>query len=240
MEQNLKQRLVGALVLISLAVIFLPLVFDRQQQRIDTEPYSIPEKPALTLKSVDIEPLEQTAQEDLAKVTAVAKEKQEQEEAAVQMQVDAEATSPEAANQTSPQTPAQTPAQPATQSTATAAKSNPPVPKAGPSPEVAAYIEQEKKVDQALQTAPQSQTVNLADAWIIQVGAFSSQPNAEGLRDKLKAGGYPAFVKPIKVASGQMFKVYVGPEIRRHMVDQQKQQLEQKYQLKALILKYIP
>lgn len=222
MEQNLKQRLVGALVLISLAVIFLPLVFDGQQQRIDTTQYAIPEQPALTLKAVDIEPLEQQAAEELAVVNTITQQKQEQEEqAATQMPADAISNIP-AAQPQSPVAPA--PATPTTQ----------------PASPVATYIEQEKKIDQALQTAPPGQTVDLAEAWIIQVGAFSSQPNADGLRDKLKANGYPAFVKPVKVASGSLFKVYVGPEIRRHRVDQQKLELEQKYQLKALILKYIP
>ncbi|MFZ5600982.1 MAG: SPOR domain-containing protein [Pseudomonadota bacterium] len=224
MEQNLKQRLVGALVLISLAVIFLPLVFDGQQQRIDTTQYAIPEQPALTLKAVDIEPLEQQAAEELAVVNTITQQKQEQEEqAATQMPADATTNIP-AAQPQSPVAPAPAPATPTTQ----------------PVSPVATYIEQEKKIDQALQNAPPGQTVDLAEAWIIQVGAFSSQPNADGLRDKLKANGYPAFVKPVKVASGSLFKVYVGPEIRRHRVDQQKLELEQKYQLKALILKYIP
>ena len=225
MEQNLKQRLVGALVLISLAVIFLPLVFDGQQQRIDTTQYSIPEQPALTLKAVDIEPLEQQAAQELAVVNAITQQKQEQEEAAAaQMPADNEPSSVSAAaGQPAPVIPAASP------ETTPASKSP-----------VATYIEQEKKIDQALQTAPPGQTVDLAEAWIIQVGAFSSQPNADGLRDKLKANGYPAFVKPVKVASGNLFKVYVGPEIRHHRVDQQKLELEQKYQLKALILKYIP
>ena len=40
MDTSLKQRLMGALVLISLAVIFLPLVFDGQQERIRTEQYA--------------------------------------------------------------------------------------------------------------------------------------------------------------------------------------------------------
>ncbi|NPU93369.1 MAG: hypothetical protein HPY82_15775 [Gammaproteobacteria bacterium] len=230
MEQNLKQRLVGALVLISLAVIFLPLVFDGQQQRIDTTQYAIPEQPALTLKAVDIEPLEQQAAQELAVVNAVTQQKQEQEEqAATQMPADANP----AANSTAsvPATQQQSPV---------AATSAPATPSTQATSPVATYIEQEKKIDQALQTAPPGQTVDLADAWIIQVGAFSSQPNADGLRDKLKANGYPAFVKPVKVAAGSLFKVYVGPEIRRQRADQQKLELEQKFQLKALILKYIP
>lgn len=225
MEQNLKQRLVGALVLISLAVIFLPLVFDGQQQRIDTTQYAIPEQPALTLKAVDIEPLEQQAAQELAVVNAITQQKQEQEEqAATQMPADANSAANSTANV------------PATQQQSPAAAT----PTTQPASPVATYIEQEKKIDQALQTAPPGQTVDLAEAWIIQVGAFSSQPNADGLRDKLKANGYPAFVKPVKVAAGSLFKVYVGPEIRRQRADQQKLELEQKFQLKALILKYIP
>mgnify|MGYP006138950013 CR=1 FL=1 len=41
-------------------------------------------------------------------------------------------------------------------------------------------------------------------------------------------------------AYGPLYKVYVGPEIRRAQMEQQKTELERKYNLKALILKYIP
>ncbi len=78
--------------------------------------------------------------------------------------------------------------------------------------------------------------MSLADAWIIQVGAFSSRANADGLRDKLIAAGYKAYTKAV---SG-LYKVYVGPEIRRTRLEQQKSSLERDFKLKALILKYIP
>ena len=102
------------------------------------------------------------------------------------------------------------------------------------------YLAQEKTVDDSLQQQPVTATVPLAEAWVIQVGAFSSEQNAQGLRDKLKAAGYTAFVKGIKGGNGPLFKVYVGPEIRRAQMEQQKTELERKYNLKALILKYIP
>ncbi len=37
-----------------------------------------------------------------------------------------------------------------------------------------------------------------------------------------------------------MHKVYVGPEIRRHRLEQQKSALEREFKVKTLILKYIP
>lgn len=214
MEQNLKQRLVGAVVLISLAVIFLPLVFDGQQQRIDTAPYAIPEKPVISIVAPDVKPLEQEVAVHAKAISTV-----EAERAALESQGDQFEHQPESVAQ-----PVESPA----------------VAIASPGTSSEAYIAQEKKVDQELQGKPVEQTVDLADAWMIQVGAFSSRDNAMGLQDKLKAGGYPAFVRTSKGASTILYKVYVGPEIRRAQLESQKAELEAKFKLKALILKYIP
>ena len=207
MEQTLKQRLVGALVLISLAVIFLPLVFDRQQQRIDTAAYSIPEKPAITITAPDLEQVEQEAREQLAEVNQVVENKAAQTEAALPDSGALPDSSTEAAD---------------------------------PVAQTRVYLEQEKQVDAALQGQPVTTPVPLADAWIIQVGAFASEPNARSLRDKLKGSGYAAFIKSAAGAKGPIYKVYVGPEIRRAQLEQQKVELERKFNLKTLILKYVP
>ncbi len=45
METQLKQRLVGAIVVSALAVIFLPMIFDEQVDLTDAEDFSIPEFP---------------------------------------------------------------------------------------------------------------------------------------------------------------------------------------------------
>lgn len=217
MEQNLKQRLVGALVLISLAVIFLPLVFDGQKQRIDTSEYAIPEKPAITITAPEVEPLEKAIQEQYVPAAQVAEAKQEQDTVTEES---APAPSDTASAVPQPTEPSEPPATPVEQTRA--------------------YLEEEKAVDAALQDKPVTETVPLADAWVIQVGAFSSEANASGLQDKLKAAGYPAFVKSVKGGNGLLYKVYVGPEIRRAELERHKSDLERKYNLKALILKYIP
>ena len=201
MDQSLKQRLVGAIVLVSLAIIFLPLVFDGQQQRINSDDYVYPDQPAMTIQSSDFSAIEDEAREVLEQIGEVEAVKQQQD-----------------STEFEPETPAQdalmTVNEPAT---------------------VERYIEQEKEVDRAIEDST-SNTVSLADAWILQVGAFSSQANANGLRDKLNAAGYKAYTKSV----GGLFKVYVGPEIRRHRLEQQKSSLERDFKVKTLILKYIP
>ncbi|MAR93172.1 MAG: SPOR domain-containing protein [Pseudomonadota bacterium] len=215
MDQNLKQRLVGAIVLISLAVIFLPLVFDGQQQRIHTEDYEFPEEPVITIEDDDFERLLQEGEAVAEAVDAVEQAKSEVEAATVEAAdstADASAANPDPAtsspdNRSGPDTTSET---------------------------VEQYVREE--LEQADTDADAASAVALADAWMLQVGAFSSRANAEGLRDRLIAAGYKAYSKPV----GELHKVYVGPEIRRYRLQQQKIALEQEFKVNALILKYIP
>lgn len=201
MDQSLKQRLVGALVLASLAVIFLPLVFDGQQQRVDATEYEYPDQPAMTIQSLDFSSLEHEADQLSQEIGQI--------EAAKQKQASSESEVGPAADTVS-------------------------VSDSGSSP-IEDFIQKEREIDKAVQQSADN-SVTLADAWIIQVGAFSSSNNADGLRDKLLAGGYKAYTRKV----GGLFKVYVGPEIRRHRLEQQKSALEREYDVKTLILKYIP
>lgn len=201
MDQSLKQRLVGAIVLISLAVIFLPLVFDGQQQQVNSEEYAYPEQPAMTIQSRDFATIEDEAAVVIEQIEQVEASKDVEEiRSSEQYAVD-------------PVEPVDTP-EPAS---------------------VEQFIEQEQTADRIIQESAEG-TVDLADAWVIQVGAFSSQANANGLRDKLNAANFKAYTKAI----GGLHKVYVGPEIRRYRLEQQKSSLERDFKVKTLILKYIP
>lgn len=210
MDQSLKQRLVGAIVLVSLAVIFLPLVFDGQQQRINSDDYVYPDQPAMTIQSSDFSSIEEDAKQVLDQIGEVEAAKQEQESIEPTSEVPAEERG----------------------KLSEKVRDEPPVADAAT---IEQYIKQEKEADLAIEDST-SNTVPLADAWIIQVGAFSSQANANGLRDKLNSAGYKAYTKSV----GGLFKVYVGPEIRRHRLEQQKTDLEREFKVKTLILKYIP
>ena len=45
----------------------------------------------------------------------------------------------------------------------------------------------------------------------MQVGAFSSSDKAKQLQQQLRAAGFPAYLEPVKTASGERMRVRAGP-----------------------------
>lgn len=51
--------------------------------------------------------------------------------------------------------------------------------------------------------------------WVVQLGVFRHEKNVRELLDKLKNAGYRAFSRPIQTSSGELTKVFVGPNLQR-------------------------
>lgn len=66
--------------------------------------------------------------------------------------------------------------------------------------------------------APAAASVGFA----VQVGAFSKAADANSLRDKLRAGGFSAFVEQVQTDKGTLSRVRVGPVSSRADADQLK------------------
>jgi DedD protein len=66
-------------------------------------------------------------------------------------------------------------------------------------------------------TSPSDNAGDAADssAWVVQLGSFASQANAERLAGQLKSRGYKAFVSRLDSGSGTRYRVRVGPEQER-------------------------
>jgi len=78
-----------------------------------------------------------------------------------------------------------------------------------------------------------------ATGWVVQVGSFSRAPNAHALRDKLRKQGHAAFVEAVKDKSGKpVFRVRVGPEVRRDLAEELQQRLARDAGLKGIVLRY--
>ncbi len=215
----MKQRLVGAIVVISLAVLFLPLLFDGKQEPINKSQYAIPVKPTMVIENPSMEPIEQQANSVLKSLEAVVADKNEIKVVGIGEGSDAQ--------QSQVRDPGEN---------GEPDKSDF-VPVDEPNLEqVKAYVEQEQQQSERLQSREPSQPLTLADAWVIQVGAFSNEQNALALRDKLNQSGFKAYIQP----AAKLHKVYVGPEIRKYRLEQQKSKLEQQFSLNTMILKYIP
>lgn len=73
--------------------------------------------------------------------------------------------------------------------------------------------------------------------WAVQVGVFSKKEGADELVARLRAGGYAAFVEPIKLAGGQTsHRVRVGPEVKRENAARIQGEIKSKYKLDALVV----
>lgn len=179
----LKRRLLGAAVLVALAVIFLPLVLDgsgsesrfRRVEQLRVEPPRIIESGATAV----------TQPEPTKPVVAIP---------TPAPTANPVVSNPVAAN---PVTSNPLPANPAPETTA-------PVPVQPATPSQA-----EPVVSQPV-TAPVADDAAL-QAWIIQAGSFSDQANALIVRDQLRTAGHPAFVSMIDTANGAFYRVNVGP-----------------------------
>ena len=75
-------------------------------------------------------------------------------------------------------------------------------------------------------------------AWIVQVGSFSSSPNAKSLRDKLRKMGYASFVEAVKSKQGMIYRVRVGPELTRTLADKLQKQLAKKAKVNGMVQSY--
>ncbi len=84
----------------------------------------------------------------------------------------------------------------------------PPAAQTAEAPEVAEVVEQQE----AAAPEPVKRPVPVTTGWAVQVGSFSNETNARRLMEHLKGSGYPAFVVRNVVNGRVMFRVRVGPE----------------------------
>ena len=75
-------------------------------------------------------------------------------------------------------------------------------------------------------------------AWIVQLGSFTDEENAQSLNKKLRGAGYPAFVEPLKKNGKFSYRVRVGPEIKRSEADKLLKKLKEKMKLDGIVVSY--
>lgn len=81
--------------------------------------------------------------------------------------------------------------------------------------------------------SPKSAASNVGFA--VQLGAFSQAADANALRDKLRAGGFSAFVEQVKTDKGTLSRVRVGPVASRADADKLKAQVAAKVGINGMV-----
>ncbi|WP_426178221.1 SPOR domain-containing protein [Pseudomonas sp. TWRC1-2] len=219
LDSAYKQRMVGALVLVALAVIFLPMLFSRQdeQRQVVVEAPAAPQAP--TVPQVQVEPV-------------VVPEPQALPEESVPSDADV-ATQQAPSMPVQPSVPVVKPAPaaaPAPAAPAVAAKPAAPAP--APKP-VAPQPAAPGKPDVGQSRIDPN---GLPITWSIQLASLANRESAEALQKKLRAQGYNAYIRS---ADGKN-RVFIGPLIERAEADRLRDLLGRQQNLNGFVVRFQP
>lgn len=212
---QLKQRLVGAAVLIAVAVIVVPVVLNFGHEREwwgQRSAVPAPPPQGFVTRVLPLDQWSKAAESELAAGTAILDKPPEPPAAAsvpVPAQPPAASSAPPAHQASSPRSPPSPPAPPAPPSPPAPTKPAPPV---------------------AFPPAP--------TAWVVQLGSFSSKKNADDLSAFLAKKGFRAFVDHGAQGGDSVYRVRVGPEKDRGQADTLRERVERETQLRAIVLRY--
>lgn len=78
------------------------------------------------------------------------------------------------------------------------------------------YVEVDESLAQQTLLTKQNQDDT---GWVIQLGSFKHQKNVRELVRKVEKAGYRTFTRPIQTPAGKLTKVFVGPEINKSKLD---------------------
>jgi len=224
-DKALQKKLVGAGVLILLAVIFIPMIFDCKKPSEEEVSMQIKLPPK---KIVEIPNRLGPASEPTPPL-------------AVQPEQEADVVVPLVPAVEDTEKPAPAPA---------AAVIPPPVPAPVVKPVVAERKPEPAKVapkpaePKPVTKAPETAKAPVAagsfgeSGFVVQVGSFSQERNAAVLASRLASSGFPAFVERSNSAGKWVYRVKVGPRPSRNAADDLRQRLIDKEQLQGIIVTY--
>ncbi len=218
MDQNVKNRLVGVIVICALAVIFLPMILDGSGLRQDELEVVIPPQPLVTANP-EFEPKLIELQ---AKVEALPDVKPRfVDEATPQNQIQRDPDKDTKTQEIAAVDPApadDSKAEPVTE------KTEKPTPPAETKPETVA-------------AKPKAKTGG--ESWVLQVGSFQDRNKALAQRDKLRKSNIAAvFIEQFVVNDKASFRVRLGPFVNRDQSRVAQNKIKAKHDIDGIIMKY--
>jgi DedD protein len=212
LDKAYKQRMVGALVLVALAVIFLPMLFSRQdeQRQVTVEAPAAPQAPAMP--QVQMETVAVPEPQTLPQEPVPTDEK--------------------VAEETAPTAPVATAPAPTAPIMITKPVAPPAVAKPIPAP-AQPITASSSKPDT---TQSRVDANGLSVSWSVQLASLSSRASAESLQKTLRSQGYNAYIRS---ADGKN-RVFVGPLIERAEADRLRDLLGRQQNLKGFVVRFQP
>lgn len=220
MKEVVKQRLVGALILLALGVIFWPIIFVDPETEIDIESLQMPPRPE---SQAGVPPQQDDPFADIDAASLPAPEPEplpENGESGTQDAVgDAIAEQPEPGESSGADDGEPRPGEPEA--------FDPGVPAAG-------------ETRKAPMAEPQLDDRGLPVVWTLQVVSLSDGIKAEVLRQDLLADGHKAYVNAVTVDGKTLYRVHIGPKAERAQLEALQAELDRRLGVASMIRRYLP
>ena len=237
MNQGTKQRIVGTVVLLALALIFLPIIFDGEGSYQAPLSSRIPEPPVITLL-----PEPETVRPVIAigndAVTVIADTSLNPAPTSIETEAVTDAVSGTAPEANQPVVAVESSLSTTTESTTTEIAANTAeqiVAQQAVGDEIAEVI---NSGPAAAREIPTLDANGLPQGWSVRLGSFADERNANNLMQRLLASGYRAYTRQTASNGTRMTAVYVGPWLEQDSVRQYQQQLQEEFQLSGLVVRY--
>jgi len=218
----LRHRIVGALVLLVCAVVFLPLVLrgpDSDQRTDTTDPTPNPESPLPEGFVSKVLPVPREFQDPAAPAPSL-------DNIDLIVKTDMKTSAPAAPATLAPK-PAETPAAVAKVDATKAGSAKVNTAKsAGTAPE------------KAKTSTPVQPASTVTRGWVVQVGTYGKPENVKRMVEQLKGEGYSARTTPLKTTQGELTRVWVGPYEERVQAGRAQSEIERVVGAKGLIVAY--
>lgn len=206
-------------MLLALALIFLPIIFDGEGSYQTPLASRIPEPPVFTLLP-EPEPVRPVILADSDAINVpVAVPDATPQAASIETDTETEADSADTTDTT-------TSANPDTVVTT--------VPESAGTADVA-IVESQPVFSRDVPTLDAN---GLPEGWSVRLGSFSESANATALLERLQTAGYRAYSRQVTSGQTSMTAVYVGPWIDRALVNDYQKRLQDEFQLSGMVVRY--
>lgn len=228
LDKAYKQRMVGALVLIAIAVIFLPMLFSRQDEarRVQVDAPAAPQAPATS--QIKVEPVSVPQQQPLP-----------QEPVPTDDELTQPAQSARTAQPVQQRTNQQPPAMPIAPAPSKPVAAAPKPVQTAPAKPAPAPTPAPAQAPAPVASAADTSRVDangLSVTWSVQLASLSNRANADNLQKTLRTQGYNAYIR----TSDGVNRVFVGPVIERAEADRLRDTLEKQQKIKGIVVRFQP
>ncbi len=223
---SLKQRLVGAFVIVTLAIIFLPMIFDKPHKTASVVVTPIPPKPEFRTieiskpKQPEFEALAVNPKNGLVEKLSASQSGEESQQADGSSSAKTKAKSSHSVENLNELNKGSV-----EQSEPTSSKQR--TPQKGSEVVVASTKTKEPTV---------SHLPVFKNVWMVQLGTFTNFKNAYRLRDQLRKDGFDGHTKMITLNGKKAVKVFTGPFVKKREAIKTKKRLDQKYKVDSRIV----